>query len=140
MTIVNVNSTAGAGFTPPAEPVKTTPEAVPKPTIADTRQAIAELQAKAAEAAASKPDVEAVRAAAESLSQYIDVSSRSLNITIDQDLREPIVTVLDSETEQIIRQIPSEELLAIAKFIESQAAKQGATPDALTGVLLKEAT
>ena len=50
--------------------------------------------------------------AAQDLSEYLSSAARSLQINVDGELESPIVTVLDTETEEVVRQIPSEELVA----------------------------
>jgi len=63
--------------------------------------------------------------------------SRSLQISVDGELERPIVTVLDANTEEVIRQIPSEEIVAIAKFLRSQGADL-AGRDTISGILLNQ--
>ena len=136
MSIANVVSSVPPAYAGASESVAE-PRA-PSAGLDETRQAIADVQAKAAELAESKPDVEEIRAAAEKISEYISVVSRSLNIRIDRDLNEPIVTVLDADTEEVVRQIPSEQVVAIAKFLRAQEISQGSSEEALAGVLLSE--
>ena len=47
------------------------------------------------------PSVQEVRQAAEDVARYVDSVSRSLQISVDGELDKPIVTVLDSTTEQV---------------------------------------
>jgi uncharacterized FlaG/YvyC family protein len=49
----------------------------------------------------------------------------------------PVFTVVDSETNEVVRQIPSEDLVAIARFLESQGVDTIGS-DALAGVILSE--
>jgi len=135
MSIANVN-TATAQLVS-QQTVEKTPAALSAAGI-ESRQAIADVQEKAAEAAASRPTVKEIQESADKLSEYISVVSRSLSISVDRDLQEPIVTVLDAQTDKVIRQIPSEELVAIAKFLRQQEASSAPTAEALTGVLLRE--
>jgi flagellar protein FlaG len=46
---------------------------------------------------------------------------RSLHFSVDEKSGETVVRVVDSETQEVIRQIPSEELLAIADRLRSTA-------------------
>lgn len=55
--------------------------------------------------------------ALKSVSGYVQNISRELNFSVDEDLNRSIVTVLDEETGEIIRQIPSEEMLELARHI-----------------------
>jgi flagellar protein FlaG len=54
------------------------------------------------------------------LNEHVQNISRDLEFTIDEELNKTIITVYDSETEEIIRQIPSDEVLALARFLESE--------------------
>jgi len=118
--------------------------AIAQAKVAEARQTVAESQAKAAEAAASKPSVEEVQQAAKDLSDYISVVSRSLSIAVDSDLGRPIVTVLDADTSEVVRQIPTEEVVRLAKYLRSQvdlssqASTTRVSEEALTGILLNQ--
>ncbi|NQZ51874.1 MAG: flagellar protein FlaG [Moritella sp.] len=46
-------------------------------------------------------------------------TQRDLTFAIDEDTKEMVVTVRDSRTQEVIRQMPTEEALAVAKQIES---------------------
>ena len=87
--------------------------------------------------ATEAPSVQEVRQAAEDVARYVDSVSRSLQISVDGELDKPIVTVLDSTTEQVVRQIPSEEIVAIAKFLRSQGAEM-AGKETISGILLNK--
>ena len=53
------------------------------------------------------------------LSELVQSVQRDLQFSIDQQSGKTVITVLDSTTEEIIRQIPSEEVLSLARNIES---------------------
>lgn len=67
--------------------------------------------------------------AVERLSDYVQHMSRDLQFSVDEESGKTIVRVLDSETGDIIRQIPSDELLAISKAIAENM-------ESLSGLLL----
>lgn len=54
-------------------------------------------------------------------------SSNSLEFSVDDDTESVVVKVVDKETQEVIRQIPSEEVLNIAKAL-----------DKLQGLLIKD--
>lgn len=81
-----------------------------------------------------RPSVSEVVQAAQDLSDYLSSAARSLQINVDGELESPIVTVLDTETEEVVRQIPSEELVALARF----AAQQTADANVVSGVLINK--
>ncbi len=53
------------------------------------------------------------------LTELVKTVQRDLQFSIDNKSGETVITVLDSLTDEVIRQIPSEEVLALAKNIES---------------------
>lgn len=56
---------------------------------------------------------------ADRLNQVSQSIERDLKFTIDEMSGDTIITVLDKKTNEVIRQIPSEEVLAIRENIES---------------------
>ena len=101
------------------------------------RQQLADEIQKAAETAASQPSVAEVQQAAADISDYLSVAARSLSVRVDRELDRPVVTVLDSDTEKVVRQIPSEEALAVARFIRDQQLASDQRSE-LAGVILSE--
>ena len=73
--------------------------------------------------------------ATQDISQYIQTVSRSLQISVDGDLGTTVIRVLDTETEELVRQIPAEEAIAIARYIADQQAKVD-SDGALPGILI----
>jgi flagellar protein FlaG len=46
-------------------------------------------------------------------------TQRNLSFSLDEDSQEMVVTVRDAHTQEVIKQMPTEEALAVAKQIES---------------------
>ena len=68
-------------------------------------------------------DFEAVQEAVAEVQDYVKVvSGRALSFNFDQSLDRSVITVVDSETNALVRQIPSEEFLAIARVLREQTA------------------
>lgn len=65
------------------------------------------------------PPVAEVKEAVNRLNAYVQTLRRDLQFRVDEDTDRVIVTVTDSETHEVIRQIPSEEILAVAKSLEN---------------------
>lgn len=55
--------------------------------------------------------------AIKNLSGYVQNITRELNFSVDQDLGETVVTVVDETTGDVIRQIPTEEMLELSKHL-----------------------
>ena len=65
-------------------------------------------------------DQETIEAAVAKIASYVESLSRSLAIRVDARSGDFVVQVQDANTEEIIRQIPSEEVLAISAAISQQ--------------------
>jgi flagellar protein FlaG len=68
------------------------------------------------EAVKSPADPAAVQDAVEKLSEFVEtVSNRGLQISVDQDLSQVVLKVVNKDNEETIRQIPTEEVLELMK-------------------------
>ena len=56
--------------------------------------------------------------AVQNLNQYMESSRRSLNFRVDQITGRTVITVLNPTTKEIVRQIPPEEFLTIARALK----------------------
>ncbi|MDP1979273.1 flagellar protein FlaG [Undibacterium sp.] len=61
------------------------------------------------------------------INKSVQVSSQNLEFSVDNDAKEVVVKIVDQQTKQVIRQIPTEEALEIAKSL-----------DKLQGLLIKQ--
>lgn len=70
----------------------------------------------------------ALNEAIKSINEFVSpVASNSIQFSIDDDTGRTIVKVIDKETDEVIRQIPNEEVIAISKAL-----------DKLQGLLVKQ--
>jgi flagellar protein FlaG len=69
---------------------------------------------------ARQPSSEQLKKAADNINQAMQQSNQNLEFefTMDTDTKKAIVRVVDTKTGELIRQIPSEETLAIARSID----------------------
>ncbi|WP_255989112.1 flagellar protein FlaG [Chitinolyticbacter albus] len=83
----------------------------------------------AVQATEAVPSGDELKDAVKKLNEMVQVfsNSSSLNFSVDAEARAVVVKVLDSRTDEVIRQIPTEEAIAIAKAI-----------DQFQGMLIKE--
>lgn len=56
--------------------------------------------------------------AAKLLKEYVKPVAQNLQFSMDEDSGKTVIKVVDSETQQVLRQIPSEEMLKIAKTLD----------------------
>ena len=94
--------------------------------VAAQRQTIA---VEVAEVETQEVDVELSQEALEKvvsqLNAYIQNTQRDVDFSVDDATGRVVVKVIDSESEEIIRQIPSEEMLAISRhLVESLETEQ----------------
>lgn len=93
------------------------------------RQAVAASGNTAPAAQSQKQSAQELAQATQDISDYIQTVSRSLQISVDGDLGATVIKVLDTDTDEIVRQIPAEEILQIARFLaEQQASADAAAP------------
>ena len=64
---------------------------------------------------AAEPSLAAVRLATRQVEQAVRAQASSLAFSIDQSSGKAVVTVTDSETGEVLRQIPSEEMLSLSQ-------------------------
>ena len=76
---------------------------------------------------ATPPSRDALLQAIDEVQKVITPVAQNLRFSIDQDTGETVVKVVDAQTDQVIRQMPSEEVLAMSKAI-----------DKLKGLLIKQ--
>ena len=93
------------------------------------------VDAESPKAVAAKPEVSPTLSL-EKMEQIVQVANatlesanNSLRFQVDDSVKAPIVTVVDQDSGEVIRQLPSEELVRIARSIESM---RGVLFDAIT--------
>jgi flagellar protein FlaG len=72
--------------------------------------------------AKTAPDPAKLQEAVSKLNDYVQNIQRTLAFSVDKDTGRTIVKVYDSETNELIRQIPPEETVKLAQSIEQQTA------------------
>jgi len=80
--------------------------------LRDTQEAS---KAAAGEASLS---VEELKVAIEQLNEFMKQDQRSLSFSVDESVDEVVVRVVDTETQELIRQIPNEETLKFKQHLE----------------------
>ncbi len=65
----------------------------------------------------------------QSLHEFAQVQGWTVNFSVEKELEQVVIKVMDADTQSVIRQIPSEELIAINKRIQAlQQGQAGANP------------
>ena len=78
-----------------------------------------ELSAAENEEAKPQPSKEELKGVVSDLNKFVQTVRRELEFSVDEDTGRFIVTVLNKDTDEVVRQIPSEEVLAISSFLKN---------------------
>ncbi|MDR0565049.1 MAG: flagellar protein FlaG [Azoarcus sp.] len=128
MNINNIQSViAGSGVAGRAQQGPT-PSSSQSSAVLDTNQAsraandvqrsVERVQQKAAAQEMNQKQLEeAVENSVKQLNEFIRPYVTSLQFSVDKDLGKVVVKIMDSETDEVIKQIPSEEVLALTKAL-----------------------
>ena len=71
--------------------------------------------------------LEKLRSAVEKIQEFVSSTASDIRFSIDEDSGQTVVKVIDRETQEVIRQIPSQEMLDLAQAL-----------DKLQGLLIKQ--
>ncbi|WP_341675068.1 flagellar protein FlaG [Niveibacterium sp. SC-1] len=118
---------ASGGNRPAAETIPSSSTQAAAPTL--TPQAVEATQA-AAQSGSSRLQPEQVKQAVDALKEAFKSVAQDLQFSIDEDTGKTVVKIVDAVTKDVIRQIPGEEVLVIAKALGKL--------DKLHGVLVKQ--
>jgi flagellar protein FlaG len=81
-----------------------------------------------------QPKLEEVKKQVQSLQDMSQLKGWSVNFTVDDESDKTIIKVVDADTQKVIRQIPSEEMLTISKRIQAMQNGESSISD-LSGLL-----
>lgn len=102
-------STSAQSLVADARPVRVVQNS--STTQAQTAQAVEQAQK-------TEPTRQQVEEAAKTVNEFLKPINNSINFSLDEDTGITVVKVIDVATKEVIRQIPSEEMLVIAKAID----------------------
>lgn len=123
MEIQQVPGLSQGGYQPAAK----ADSAQSNPVAGVAANAVAPASVQAVQQAAAVPKLQEVKESVEKINKTVQAMAHNLQFTVDEATQMNVVKVVDVETKDVIRQIPSEEVLAIAKAL-----------DKLQGLLFKE--
>lgn len=72
------------------------------------------------------PDDVAIENAIAEIGEFVHANNRQLNFSVDEGSDRPVVKVTDAESGEIIRQIPSEEVLRLSERLKDLQSDVGA--------------
>ncbi|TNC99698.1 MAG: flagellar protein FlaG [Gallionellaceae bacterium] len=107
MLIQNVNSAL-----PTPQPVRLPSDGAPKVV-----EAVEAVEATV-QALPQQPSAQQLKNAVSHINQALQKANMSMELSVDSSTKKPVVKMMDAETGELIRQFPSEEVLAIASSID----------------------
>ena len=118
----------------------TRPGSFPSPAAGATEPTASLAAAPTAQETARKApdqpvDAATLEQAVRQMNNYTQNLQRALQFRVDKDSGQTVVRVLDAKTDQVIRQIPTEEVLFIANKMRAAASVSTESPP---GMLLQE--
>lgn len=121
LTPTRVELGTGAANRPPA-PANTGPSPA---SSAASAAAQVDTGAQAAATPTRQDTRQQLQALLEQVGQRIQPESRSLSFRVSDDIDGVVVSVIDTETDELVRQIPAEAMLRLAKALEQLDAPTG---------------
>jgi flagellar protein FlaG len=93
-------------------------ERTPAPVAVEGAGNVAAVAASKDTGDTSPASREDLSSAVKKLNESMQASSQSLEFSIDEDSKDIVVKVIDQNTKEVVRQMPSEEALHIAKSLD----------------------
>ncbi len=90
---------------------------------------------------AKQANQEQLREAVNQINDYVQSVQRDLSFSMDGDSGRTVIKVIDSGSGELIRQIPSEEVLALATYLQNSGSVDSMSPAVVkSGILFSEST
>ena len=81
-----------------------------------------------------------LREAVSQINNFVQTVQRDLSFSMDEASGHTIIKVIDSETGKLVRQIPSEEVLALATYLKDVSSINTGDSNAPQGILFSDMT
>jgi flagellar protein FlaG len=115
-------STTAAHKAPAASVVPSGPASAQPEQSEQSESSVAKVKLQAPEKVdlgfSAKEMRENIQEAIDRLNQQVKANGRDLSFQMDEEINRPIITVRNIETGEVVRQIPSEEIIRMAHSIE----------------------
>ena len=96
-------------------------QSVPPPRNTGGEGSVAVVARREPAAGGNRPPAPAeLEQAVSELNEYVQTLNRSLQFSVDDDSGRTVIKVVDPQSDEVIRQIPPEEILAIARVLQDQ--------------------
>ena len=124
MSSINANSASVANYAPVADKTAKTVQAEPAKVKSVETEKVKSVETETAQPVAEISKSE-LQQAVDVVNQAVALEQRSLSFSIDDVSGRSVIKVVDFETDELIKQIPSEELLKVAQDIKRLQEEMG---------------
>lgn len=107
-----------------ATPVRLASDGAPN-FVVNTSNAGPALGVAVEQVVSQQPSSQQLQNAVDGINLAMRQSNQNLEFSVDTSTKKPVVKMTDTETGELIRQFPSEEILAIARSIDQFLQRQG---------------
>jgi len=126
----NVSNTTMLSFTNKAADISVSDKVMfnsnnASPNVALKSAAVSKSEAVETNKVAKQPEPEVLQQAIDVINRAAVIEQRSLSFSVDELSGRSIIKVVDQKTDQLIRQIPSEDLLKVAQDIKKLQDEMG---------------
>jgi flagellar protein FlaG len=110
-----VQATILSAIDPRSVDAGATPRSSGAPSVVQAQPVQLRPEAQTRQAPAAPQEAESIEQTLRGMQESAEAAGANLQFTIDEDSGTTVVKVVDSQTNEVIRQIPAEELLALAR-------------------------
>ncbi len=82
-----------------------------------------EIRPEGEAAPARRPELQEIEQAVKEINDHLQLVRRNLEFSVDRDTQRVVVKVVDAETGEVVRQIPPDAVLELAKFLREKESK-----------------
>jgi flagellar protein FlaG len=121
---MEIGSITGSAARAPANTQRAAEDGSPVTSSATADVKAAPVQtANAVQQASPAPSMDQVKQAVQDINRSLQSLSQGLEFSVDTDTKDVIVKVIDQQTKEVLRQMPSKEALEIAKALDQVLGK-----------------
>jgi len=88
----------------------------------------------------AKPAKSELREAVDQINNFVQTVQRDLSFSMDEGSGHTIIKVIDSESGKLVRQIPSEEVIALATYLQDVNSGSASSGEVPQGILFSDST
>jgi flagellar protein FlaG len=122
-TIMNIGSISSIAKATSAMPKMDENQPAIAPLISAEIRPIEVQTANAVQQASATVSIDQVKQAVQDINQSLQSLSQGLEFSLDTDTKEVVIKVVDQQTREVLRQMPSKEALEIAKALDQVLGK-----------------